>query len=249
MFDCLNDVQMTDYAAWQLQHLAGKHLQAQLAWWKQNLAGAPPLLELPWDKPRPDVAGYAGVAVPLAIDGSVTDSLRRLAAAEHASFFIVLLAAVKAFLARYSGQDDIVVGTPYANRAKAEVLQVVGCLINTCALRTDTSGDPTFQQLLQRVSRGAMQSFAHSEAPFPKVVDALRLDRSAAFNPVFQASKRTRYRDQTRLNVLLLALRVGLPASPLYLPGRSKIEHHVSLPRAGAPGCPGGEQFCRVCGA
>ena len=180
---------MTDYAAWQRQHLAGNTLQTQLAWWKQNLAGAPPLLQLPWDKPRPDVAGHTGMAVPLAIDAGVTDSLRRLAAAEHASFFVVLLAAIKAFLARYSGQDDIVVGTPYANRPQAEVLQVVGCFVNTCALRTDTSGDPTFQQLLRRVSRGAMEAFAHSEAPFPKVVDALRLDRSAAFNPVFQASQ------------------------------------------------------------
>ncbi len=93
---------------------------------------------------------------------------------------------LQVLLARYSRQDDIVVGTPYANRAQAEVQQLAGCLVNMCALRTDVSDDPTFQQLLRRVGSTTQRAFLHADAPFAKVVDALRLDRSAAYNPVYQ---------------------------------------------------------------
>ena len=90
------------------------------------------------------------------------------------------------FLSRYSGQDDIVVGTPYAGREQPEVQQLAGCLVNTLALRTDISGDPSFQQLLQRAVQTVTQAFGHADAPFAKVVDALGSDRSAAFTPVYQ---------------------------------------------------------------
>ncbi len=105
-------------------------------------------------------------------------------------------------LARYSGQDDIVVGTPYANRAQAEVQQLAGCLVNTCALRTDVSGDPTFRELLRRAAQTTLQAFEHAHAPFAKVVDALRLDRSAAFNPVYQVGNYLCSRDRPHVTVL-----------------------------------------------
>lgn len=179
-------VQYQDVAVWQRTHIEGEMLDAQIAWWKQTLAGAPPLLELPWDFPRPAVASPVGVSAAVQLDAAMTTALRQLAAAQQTTVFVVLLAAVQVFLALTTGQDDIVVGTPYAGRSQSEVQHLAGCLVNTLALRADVSGDPTFQQLLQRVKTVSAQAFQHADAPFAKVVEALRVDRSANFNPVYQ---------------------------------------------------------------
>jgi Condensation domain len=184
-------LQMADYAAWQQQHLAGEVLDAKLAWWKQTLAGAPPLLEMPWDRQRPDVFSPVGIAVALDVAPDVAAALQQLASGQHTTLFVVLLAAVHCFLSRYSGQEDVVVGTPYGGRGQEEVQQLAGCLVNTLALRMDLSGDPSFQQLLQRAVKTAMAAFEHADAPFARVVDELRLDRSAAFNPVYQVPCRS----------------------------------------------------------
>jgi non-ribosomal peptide synthetase component F len=175
-----------DYAAWQRQHLVGPVLEEELRWWQETLAGAPPLLDMPWDKPRPDIASSQGVAMPIELDATAVGALRQLAADEHTTVFAVLLAAVQVFLSRYSRQEDIVVGTPYAGRAQQEVQQLVGCLVNTIALRGNTSGDPSFRQLLQQSAKTTMLAFAHANAPFPMVVDALKVARSAAFTPLYQ---------------------------------------------------------------
>lgn len=179
-------VQVPDLAMWQRQHFEGAPLDGLLGWWKQTLIGVPPLLEMPWERPRPEVASFKGVAAPLTVDQDTTAALRQLAATERTTLFSVVLAAVQVFLSRYSKQEDIVVGTPYANRSHDELQQLGGCLINTVVLRTDVSGDPTVQQLLQRAAQTAMAAFDHAETPFAKVVEALRLDRSAAFNPIYQ---------------------------------------------------------------
>lgn len=171
---------------WQRQHFQGAPLDSLLDWWKQTLASVPPLLEMPWERPRPEVASFEGVAVPLTVDRDTAAGLRQLASIEHTTLFSVVLAVVQVFLSRYSKQEDIVVGTPYANRSHDELQQLAGCLINTVVLRTDVSGDPTFQQLLQRAAQTAMAAFDHAETPFAKVVEALQLDRSAAFNPIYQ---------------------------------------------------------------
>lgn len=190
-------LQVTDYAIWQRQHVAGDTLAKSLAWWKQTLAGAPPLLEMPWERPRPDAFCSDGTAVQLSTSPAVAAALRQLAADQHTTMFVVLLSAVHIFLTRYSGQEDIVVGTPYAGRAQPEVQHLAGCLVNTLALRTGVSGDPTFLQLLQRAVQTTMAAFDHADAPFAKVVDALRLDRSAAFNPVYQVRTCTPPRQQS----------------------------------------------------
>jgi Condensation domain len=179
-------LQVVDYAAWQRQHMLGTNMDDCLDWWRQTLAGAPPLLEMPWERPRPEAASFEGVAVPLIIEPATTAALRQLAAAEHTTLFSVLLAVVQAFLSRYSKQEDILIGTPYANRTHDELQQLAGCLINTVVLRTDVGGDPTFQQLLRRAVQTTMTAFDHADAPFARVVDTMRLDRSAAFNPVYQ---------------------------------------------------------------
>jgi Condensation domain len=182
---------VVDYAVWQREHLSGGALEAQLGWWKQALTGSPPLLEMPWEKPRPEMATSGGIAVPLRVDPAIAAGLRQLAAAERTTLFNVVLAAIQAFLSRYSGQEDIVVGTPYAGRAQQEVQQLAGCLINTVVLRTNVSGQPSFQRLLQRTAQTTMAAFDHADAPFTKVVDTLRVDRSAAFNPVYQVRSET----------------------------------------------------------
>lgn len=192
---------MTDYATWQQQHLAGGVLDTSLAWWKQTLAGAPPLLEMPWDRHRPDVFSPVGIAVALDVPPDVAAALQRLAADQHTTLFVVLLAAVHCFLGRYSGQDDVVVGTPYGGRAQEEVQQLAGCLVNTLALRLDLSGDPPFQQLLQREISITRAAFEHADAPFARVVDELRLDRSAAFNPVYQVRYLLRFIFRQRMYV------------------------------------------------
>jgi Condensation domain len=179
-------VQLVDYAAWQREHLAGEVMDAQIEWWIESLAGAPPLLEMPWDKARPNMVSSSGTAVLWEVEPAVAAALRKLAADERTTLFVVLLSAIYVFLSRYSGQEDIVVGTPYAGRSREEVQRLAACLVNTIALRGNVSGEPTFKQLLKRAVNTTMAAFDHADAPFPKIVNALKLDRSAAFNPIYQ---------------------------------------------------------------
>ena len=181
------ELQYADYAEWQREHLAGGALERQLAWWKDALAGAPSLLELPTDRPRPAVQSGHGALHRFDLAPALTEAVSTLARAEGATPFMVLLAAFQAFLGRWSRQDDVVVGTPVANRTRPETKGVVGFFVGTLPLRADLHGDPSFRALLRQVRETALGAFARGDLPFERLVDELKAPRSAAHSPVFQA--------------------------------------------------------------
>ncbi|HEX8271926.1 MAG TPA: amino acid adenylation domain-containing protein, partial [Longimicrobiaceae bacterium] len=179
-------VQYPDFAAWQRERLGGDALEAQVSYWREALAGAPPVLELPTDRPRPPVlptrAGHRGFVLP----AETAAALRELARGEGVTPFIALLAAFQALLGRWSGQDDISVGTPVAGRGRLELEGVIGMFVNTLVLRTRLDGDPTFRELLARVREGVLGAFSHQDVPFEKLVEELRVERSLQHTPLFQ---------------------------------------------------------------
>jgi amino acid adenylation domain-containing protein len=179
-------VQYADYAVWQREWLSGETLERQLAWWRERLAGAPPLLELPVDRPRPAVFSHRGAARSLRIDAATADRLRALGRDEGATLFMTLLAGFAVLLGRWSGQADVVVGTPIAGRTRRETEGLIGFFLNTLALRTDLSGDPTFRELLARVREATLGAYAHQDLPFERILEELQPVRSLSHTPVFQ---------------------------------------------------------------
>ncbi|HEU4558056.1 MAG TPA: amino acid adenylation domain-containing protein [Longimicrobium sp.] len=179
-------VQYGDYAAWQRDWLRGEVLERQLAYWRDNLAGAPPLLELPTDRPRPALQSYRGAAELLVLPPDEVAALHALGQGEGATLFMTLLAAFSLVLSRLSGQDDVVVGTPIAGRTRAETERLIGLFLNSLALRTDLSGDPSFRELLRRVRKTTLDAYAHQDLPFERLLDELQPRRSLSHTPVFQ---------------------------------------------------------------
>jgi len=179
-------VQYADYAYWQQNWLRGEVLQAQLDYWKNQLAGSPPVLELPMDHPRPAVQTFNGSFISFELEPELSAAINALSEQSGTTLFMTLLAAFQAFLTRYSGQTDIVVGTPIANRTRVETESIIGFFINTLVLRTDLSGDPTFSEVLQRVREVALGSYAHQDVPFEKLVDVLKPERELSHSPLFQ---------------------------------------------------------------
>ncbi|MEW5930499.1 MAG: amino acid adenylation domain-containing protein, partial [Gemmatimonadota bacterium] len=180
-------VQYGDFAAWQRAHLSGGVLDAQLAWWREHLAGAPAALELPTDRPRLREQSHRGASHAFALPAELADAVSALARREGATPFMVLLAAWQTLLARWSGQDDVVVGSPIAGRTRAETEGLIGFFVNTLALRTDLSGRPAFREVVARVREATLGAFAHQELPFERLVEELGVERDAGRNPVFQA--------------------------------------------------------------
>ena len=178
-------VQYADFAAWQRQWLAGEVLDGQLAYWRGQLAGLP-VLELPADRPRPPVRPSEGEVVRFSVPAEVTRRLRAVAQQGGATMFMTVLAAFMMLLARYCGQDDIVVGAPVANRDRSEIEGLIGCFFNTLVLRADLSGDPTFAELLGRVRAMALDAYAHQDLPFEQLVGELVTERDRSRNPLFQ---------------------------------------------------------------
>lgn len=178
--------QYGDFAAWQRGWLQGERLEAQVSWWRERLAGADGVLDLPTDRPRPVVQAFRGDAVPVSVPEGLPQRLRELARSHDATLFQCLLAAFKALLLRHSGDADLLVGTPIANRQRAELEQAIGFFANTLVLRTDLSGDPTFAELLGRVRETAQGAYANQDVPFEKLVDELVPDRNLSHNPLFQ---------------------------------------------------------------
>ena len=178
-------VQYADFAVWQRDWLSGEVLGDQLAYWRERLAGAA-VLELPADRPRPAVRSPAGGSVPFSVPAAAADGLRAAARAGGATMFMTLLAGLAVLLGRYAGQDDVVVGTPVANRGRAETEDLIGFFVNSLAVRADLSGDPAFGELLARVRRGALDDYAHQDLPFEQLVDALSLPRDRSRHPLFQ---------------------------------------------------------------
>ena len=180
-------VQYADYAAWQRQWMSGEVLQRQLDFWRAHLSGAPALLELPTDRPRPPVQDYAGAVVGFELDAELSTALKALSRRHGATLFMTLLAAWAALLSRLSGQDEVVIGTPVANRHRTEIEPLIGFFVNTLALRVDLSVQPSVTQLLAQVRTTTLAAQAHQDVPFEQVVEALRPARSMAHSPLFQA--------------------------------------------------------------
>ncbi|QNH20775.1 non-ribosomal peptide synthetase [Xanthomonas sp. GW] len=180
------EIQYADYAAWQRSWLQGEELERQLGFWREHLVGAPGLLELPSDRPRPAVQSYAGGSVPFELTPELTAQLRGLAQRHGCTLFMVLLAGWSVLLSRLSGQEDVVIGTPVANRQRREVEGLIGFFVNTLALRVRMEEAPSVAELLAQVKATALAAFAHQELPFEQVVEALRPARSLGHGPVFQ---------------------------------------------------------------
>ncbi|RYZ46381.1 MAG: amino acid adenylation domain-containing protein, partial [Myxococcaceae bacterium] len=180
-------VQYADYAVWQRSWLQGDALERQVAWWKQQLLGAPHTLELPTDFPRPPVQSMRGGSVHFRLPVSVSQALESLGQQEGATLFMVLLASTQALLARYSGQDDVVIGTPIAGRRFAELEGLIGFFVNTLALRARLDDAPTFRQLLARAKETTLGAQAHQDVPFEKLVEELQTRRDLSRTPLFQA--------------------------------------------------------------
>ena len=181
-------VQYADYAAWQEEQLAGPGAERLLEHWRARLAGAPEVLAVPPDLPRPAVLGLAGGAHEVELSPAGVRALRTLARHEGVTLNLVLLAAWQALLARYTGQDDVVVGTPAAGRTRAETEGLIGHFANTLPVRTDCSGDPTFRELLARVKASLHEALAHQDLPFHRLVEAMVPGRTLARAPLVQVS-------------------------------------------------------------
>ena len=179
-------VQYADYAIWQRQWLTGEVLQEQLQYWREQLLGAPPQLQLPTDRPRPAVESFKGAELKFELPATLSAALKELGRREGATLFMVSLAAYQILLSRWSGQQDIVVGSPIAGRRNREIEGLIGFFVNMLVLRTDVSAELTFRQLLERVKQVTLGAYAHQDLPFEALVKELRPDRNLARQPVFQ---------------------------------------------------------------
>ncbi|HEV3051237.1 MAG TPA: condensation domain-containing protein, partial [Longimicrobium sp.] len=179
-------VQYADYAAWHRRRVEGPVLEAQAEYWRETLSGAPELLELPTDRPRPARQDFAGASVNVELDEALTAALQALSQRHGTTLYMTMLAAWAVVLARLSGQNDVVVGTPTAGRTRAEVEGLIGFFVNTLALRVDVSGAPTVAELLGRVRQQALEAQQHPDLPFEQVVERVRPERSLSHTPLFQ---------------------------------------------------------------
>jgi len=179
-------IQYADYAAWQRQWLQGEVLEGQLNYWKQQLSGELPVLELPIDYPRPPIPTFTGGKTSIKLSSELTLSLQELSQKSDVTLYMTLLAAFKILLSRYSGQSDILVGTPIANRQLSEMEGLLGFFVNTLVLRTNLEDNPSFQELLGRVKETALGAYEHQDMPFEKLVEQLQPERDLSRNPLFQ---------------------------------------------------------------
>jgi amino acid adenylation domain-containing protein len=177
-------IQYADFALWQKKSLQDKsHL---LNYWKQQLKDAPPILNLPTDYPRPAQQSFRGARATLIIPQNLTDELKYLSQQEGVTLFIVLLAAFKTLLYRYTGQTDLLIGTPVANRTHSQIENLLGCFVNTLVLRTEVSGELSFKELVKRLRETALAAYAHQELPFEQLVKELQPERASSHTPLFQ---------------------------------------------------------------
>ncbi|MEW5928180.1 MAG: amino acid adenylation domain-containing protein [Gemmatimonadota bacterium] len=180
-------LQYADWAAWERERLDGPGMEQHLAWWRERLAGAPPL-DLPGDRPRPPVRSFRGAVHPFLLPAGTRERCAALARESRATPFAALLAAFQLLLHRYTGQDDLVVGSPSAGRTRAELEALVGFFVNTLAIRVDAGGDPAFRELLRRAGEAAAGAVAHQEVPFDRLVEELRPERDPSRPPLVQVA-------------------------------------------------------------
>ena len=206
-------VQYGDFAHWQRARMTGDTLESLTAFWRSELDGAPRVLELPTDRPRPPRQRFDGGSVPFSVPDDITARIRTLAASVGCTEFMVLSAAFAATLSAYSGQHDVLFGTPVAGRPHPDVERTVGSFANTVVLRADLSGSPTARQVLARTRRSCLAAFAHQDLPFEKLVETLAPERDLSRNPVVQAMLALNNTTPVRLD--LPGLHVRPPAAEL----------------------------------
>ncbi|MCB0080764.1 MAG: amino acid adenylation domain-containing protein, partial [Caldilineaceae bacterium] len=179
-------IQYADYAHWQRSWLQGTRLQEQIDYWRHELAGAPPLLELPTDYVRPAQPTFQADTLTFSLDAQLVQGLTNLGREHGATLYMVVFSTFAIILARYSRQQELVIGSPIANRTNAAVEGLIGFFVNTLALRVDLSGNPSFVELLQRVRQHMLSAYAHQDAPIEQVIEALNLPRNLSHAPLFQ---------------------------------------------------------------
>ena len=180
-------IQYADFAIWQRQWLSGDKKETQLNYWKQQLQGAPELLQLPTDRPRPIVQTYRGRITNFTLNTDLTQNLQTLSRESDTTLFMTMYAAFATLLYRYSGQSDISIGSPIANRNRSEIEPLIGFFLNTLVLRSRFEDNPSFKQLLAQVKETTLKAYEHQDVPFEQVVEALRPKRSLSYSPLYQA--------------------------------------------------------------
>jgi len=179
-------IQFADFALWERQQLQGEALETQVAFWRRYLEEAPDSVALPTDRTRPPLPSYRGAMHTVFLPEGLTGELKALGRRENVTLFMTLLAAFKVLLARYSGQDDLVVGSPFTGRNHVDLQGLIGFFVNTLPLRTNLSGDPSFRELLGRIRESTLDAFAHKDLPLAKLVEELKPGRSSNRMPLFQ---------------------------------------------------------------
>jgi aspartate racemase len=179
-------IRYVDFAVWQSKRLRGEVLDNLVAYWKQQLSGELPVMELPADYPRPDIQRYIGRLETYVLDNELSQRIRQLCKSQDCTLFMTLFAALITLLYRYTGQEDIVVGTPIANRNRVETERVVGFFVNTLVLRVDVSGNPRFTELMSRIKKVAVGAYVHEDLPFEKLVELLQPERDLSRQALFQ---------------------------------------------------------------
>ncbi|OBQ40690.1 MAG: non-ribosomal peptide synthetase [Anabaena sp. CRKS33] len=179
-------IQYADYAIWQKQKFTSEIREKQLNYWKEQLADIPPLLELPTDKPRPPIQSFRGGIWEFSINSNLSQKIRTLTQQSDATLFMTMLAAFVILLYRYSGQDDILIGSPMAGRNRQEIQSLIGYFVNTVVLRTKLTGNPNFREVLNQVRQVATNAHNYQDIPYNQVVEALNPQRNLSYNPVFQ---------------------------------------------------------------
>jgi hypothetical protein len=194
-------IQYADYAVWQRMRLQGEPLEQLRSYWAQTLEGAPDLLRLPTNRPRRAVQRHRGAHHRMVLDRSLADGLLVLRQEEGATFFMTMLAAFATLLYRFSGEEDIVIGCPIANRNNVELGGLIGFFTNTLALRTRLGGNPSFREVLRRVRASALGAYAHQDLPFEKVVATVAPKRDPGYHPLFQVNFRAQATERPTLKL------------------------------------------------
>jgi Condensation domain len=199
-------IQYADYAVWQREWLQGEVLESQLSYWKKQLGGIPAVLDLPTDRPRAAVQSHRGGRQTIELAKELTEGLKALSRKEGVTLFMTLLAAFQTLLYRYTKQEDIVVGSPIANRNRTEIEGLIGFFVNTLVLRSRFSGNPTFKELLSQVRETALAAYAHQDLSFEKLVEEMHPERSLNHTPLFQVLFNMADQGHSKLDLLGLTV-------------------------------------------
>ena len=222
-------IQYGDFAMWQKGWLRGEALQKEMEYWRKQLEGAPPILELPTDYPRPVSQTFRGACEWLEFSPGLSEEINALSQAGNFTPYMILLTAFQALLHRYTGQEDIVLGSPVAGRGRASLERVIGLFVNMLVLRTKLDGNPTFYELLHRTQATVLEALAHQEMPFEKLVEELQPERSASYSPLIQVM----FALQDELSDNLKLPELSIAQFPLD-PGTAKFDLTFTIVKSGA---------------